>query len=279
MSGRQKHDPRGKVVAITGGARGIGLATAKAFLDAGAVVALGDIDEALAADAAGTIGVSGFQVDISDTASFEAFLDGVERTLGPLDVLVNNAGIMPLGPLPEEPDEVTRRIVSINLVGTIVGTKLAMSRMVPRGTGHIVNVASAVGRVAVSHGATYSATKFGVVGLTEAVRSELFGTGVRASVILPASTNTDLVKGLKQPRGQRVVEPSEVADTILAVVKNPRFETWVPRSAQRSVRALSFLPRPVQEAFMRASGATDGMTHVDRDARAEYEKRARSRTF
>jgi NAD(P)-dependent dehydrogenase (short-subunit alcohol dehydrogenase family) len=203
-------------VVITGGARGIGLATAKAFAANGARVAIGDIDDELPTQQAEAIGVFGHRVDVTDKSSFAKLLEAAEDALGPVDVPVNNAGIMPLGPLPEEPDEVASRIVSINLLGVINGTKLAMDRMVPRRTGHIVNVSSAVGRVAVPHAATYSATKFAVVGLTEAVRGELRGTGVQASVILPAIVNTDLGSGLNggelpPPFSQKTLPPPSFA--------------------------------------------------------------------
>lgn len=272
---KQLHDPRGKTVAITGGARGIGLATAEAFVAAGARVAIGDIDDEVARKAADAIGATAFAVDVSDGESFAAFLDRVEGELGALDVLVNNAGIMPLGPLADETDRVTRRIVEINLIGALFGTKLATRRMVPRGRGHIINVASAVGRFAVPNAATYSATKFGVLGLTQAARAELRGTGVHASVILPSLTNTDLVQGL-EPRGQQgVVEPRQVAEVIVGTVRRPRFETWVPRAGQRAFRIMSILPLSVVEAAARASGATAILATPDVSARADYERRAR----
>ena len=270
--------PSGMHIVITGGARGIGLATAKAFAAAGARVAIGDIDDELATQQAEAIGVFGHRVDVTDKSSFAKLLEAAEDALGPVDVLVNNAGIMPLGPLPEEPDEVTSRIVSINLLGVINGTKLAMDRMVPRRTGHIVNVSSAVGRVAVPHAATYSATKFAVVGLTEAVRGELRGTGVQASVILPAIVNTDLGSGLNGGRASTPVQPEDVAAAIVRTVRRPRFETWVPQSNYIGYRVMSMLPRGVFEAVGRLSGATDILANADDSARADYEDRARQQS-
>jgi len=270
---RRPADLHGKIVAVTGAARGIGLATARAFVAAGAEVAIGDIDADLAEKAAAEIGGQGFVVDVADVDSFTAFLDQVEAQLGPIDVLVNNAGIMPIGPLPDEPENVTQRIVSINLLGALHGTKLAMTRMLPRGRGHIINVASAVGRFAAPNSATYSATKFGVVGLTQAVRGELRGTGIETSVILPAATNTDLVSGLKETG--KVVEPEEVATAIVGVVRKPRFETWVPRSNQRSFKVMQLLPYRVFEAAAYQAPATGIFLAQDREARAAYEDRAR----
>ncbi len=273
MRRKNRRDLTDKVVAITGGARGIGLATAQGFLAAGAKVAIGDVDAGLATEAAAEIGAAGYALDVSDLDSFTAFVSAVTADLGPVDVLVNNAGIMPIGPLPEEPEHVTRKILEVNLLGAIHGCKLAMTTMLPRGTGHIINVASAVGRFAAPNSATYSASKFGVVGLTQAVRGELRGTGVEASVILPAATNTDLASGLKETGG--VVEPSDVAAAIVAVARKPRFETWVPRSNQRSFKVMQLLPYRVFEAAAYQAPATGVFLSQDAEARVAYETRVR----
>jgi NAD(P)-dependent dehydrogenase (short-subunit alcohol dehydrogenase family) len=120
----------GKVVAITGGARGIGLAAAAALRRGGARVAIGDIDETAARQAGDELGLgyAGF-LDVTDPDSFAGFLDTVEDFLGPIDVLVNNAGILPVGRLVDEPDTLTQRALAVNVYGVIVGTKLAAGRM------------------------------------------------------------------------------------------------------------------------------------------------------
>jgi short-subunit dehydrogenase len=219
--------------------------------------------------------VFGVKVDVTSRESFVEFLDSVTAALGPVDVLVNNAGIMPLGRLVDEPDALSRRIVEINLIGVEIGTKLAIARMTARGSGHIINIASAVGRVAVSHAATYSATKFAVVGLTEAVRAELRGTGVEASVILPTIVNTDLGAGLGDPKGKRTVQPEDVATAVIRTIRRPRFETWVPQSGYHAWRLVSLLPRPWFERVTRLGGNTELLANNDAAARAQYEARAR----
>ncbi|WP_222853311.1 SDR family oxidoreductase [Fodinicola acaciae] len=262
------------VVAITGGARGIGLATARTLLATGAKVAIGDLDSA--ASAADELGCFGTDLDVTDRASFARFLDETERELGPIDALVNNAGIMPLGTFADEDDDLTHRIVDVNLHGVILGMKLAIARMVPRGRGHIVNVSSGVGRVALAGAATYSATKHAIIGLSEATRAELRGTGVDVSVMVPMIVNTELGSGLSTVRGARTVEAADVAAAIAGVLRKPRFETWIPRSGRLLYRMAVLLPRPLAEALGRGTGAADVLATADTAARDAYEKRARN---
>ena len=162
----------GKVVAITGGGRGIGRAIAQALVREGARVAVGDLDRESAEQTAEALGAPavGLPLDVTDHAGLIAFLDEVEQRLGPLDVVVNNAGIMPVTPLADESADSIARQLDLNLRAVIHGTQEAMRRMVPRRTGHIVNVSSVAGRSGFPHLATYCATKHGVVGLSEAVR-------------------------------------------------------------------------------------------------------------
>ena len=145
-------------MAVTGGARGIGAAIATEVVRRGARVAIGDLDEAEAAATAAGLGerAAGFALDVTDAASFAAFLDAAEERLGPLDVLVNNAGIMWVGRFHEEPEEVALRQFDVNLHGVLRGTKLAAARMRARGRGQIVNVASSASKIAPPGEATYT---------------------------------------------------------------------------------------------------------------------------
>jgi NADP-dependent 3-hydroxy acid dehydrogenase YdfG len=267
---------RGKVVAITGGARGIGKATAIALAREGAKVAIGDLDAALAEQAAAEIGgeAVGLPLDVTRRDSFAAFLDQATERLGPLDVLVNNAGIMPIGAFAEEDDATARRMVDINLHGVIYGTKLAIPRMVERGRGHIVNIASQAGKAGLPGGATYCATKHAVVGLSEAVRAELLDTGVEVSVVMPAVVNTELGSGLVDTRGVKKLEPEEVADAIVDALKFPKFDVWVPRSSAGISYVLNLLPRRGREAIGRLLNADKVLAQADARERAAYEERA-----
>jgi NADP-dependent 3-hydroxy acid dehydrogenase YdfG len=266
----------GKVVAVTGGARGIGRAVADALAGAGARVAIGDVDLQAADNAAKEIGrgVLALPLDVSDPDSFERFLDEVEARLGALDVLVNNAGIMNVGPFVTESQDTARRMVDINLHGVIIGSRLALRRMLPRGSGHLVNVASQAGKVPAAGGATYSATKHAVVGLSETIRQEIRGTGVRISLVLPSAVNTELATGLAHTRGVPVVQPADVATAILQALARPRFEVYVPRSMGALINSGHFYPRPAREAIGRLMGTNDLLGKADLTARTAYEERA-----
>jgi len=268
----------GETAAVTGAARGIGRATAQALIAHGMRVAIGDVDATAAAATAAELGPSavGLALDVTDRDSFSAFLDESERELGPLDVLVNNAGIMQLGRFIDEDDATARRMIDINLHGVIFGMKLALARMIPRDRGHIVNISSQAGKFGAPGGATYSATKHAVVGLTEAVRGELrlMGAHIDLSYVMPFVVNTELGAGLGQARGLSNLEPAEVADAIVDALQHRTVEVWVPKSAKRTNVLGTVLPRPLAEGIARAMKADRVLADADAIARRGYDLRA-----
>jgi NAD(P)-dependent dehydrogenase (short-subunit alcohol dehydrogenase family) len=266
----------GTSAAVTGAGRGIGRAIALRLAGAGARVAVGDIDLPAAESVADEIGAEAvaFALDVTDPAQFEAFLDAAEERFGALGVLVNNAGVDWVGPFHEEPDEVTRREIEINLYGTTVGSKLALRRMLPRRDGHLVNVASGVGRVPLPGSATYAATKHGVVGLTESLRLEYRLSGVRFTVIQPSQVETGMIDGQARPLALPVVSPDDVAAAVLDALLHRRFEVWVPRSQAATAKLAAILPRRMREAIMRAIGVTRIAGSYDAAARSAYHHRA-----
>jgi len=271
---KERRSLSGKVVAITGGARGIGKATATALVRKGCRVAIGDLDLALAEQTAAGLGggTVALALDVTERSSFAAFLDAAERELGPVDVVINNAGIMPVTPLVEESDDSIKRQLDINVYGVIVGTQLAIERLRPRVGGHIVNLASQAGKGGVPGIATYSATKHAVVGLSEAARAELHGSGVEVSCVMPTVVNTELTAGV----GQRMVKPVEaedVANEIVDALEVPRFDVWVPKANGALFKFVSLLPRGVREAISRFMKIDKLMTEVDHGARNAYEDR------
>jgi short-subunit dehydrogenase len=273
---KERQSLSGKVIAITGGARGIGKATATALVRKGCRVAIGDLDLALAEETAGELGggTIALELDVTNRGSFAAFLDTAARELGPLDVVVNNAGIMPVTLFGEEADDSIKRQLDINVYGVIVGTQLAAERLRQRERGHIVNVGSAAGKAPVPGIATYSGTKHAVVGFSEAVRGELRGTGVEVSCVMPVTVNTALTEGVGDTLGVKKVEPEDVAAEIVDALEVPRFDVFVPSYLKYTLAIGSILPRRARETIARLMGTDKIMTGVSKDARRAYEERA-----
>ncbi len=272
---KERRSLSGKVVAITGGARGIGKATASALVRKGCRVAIGDLELELAEQTAtelggGTVALS---LDVTDRSSFEHFLDEAERQLGPVDAVINNAGIMPVTPFEEESEDSVRRQVDINIVGVITGTQLAIKRLRPRRSGYIVNIASQAGKSGLPGIATYSGTKHAVVGISEAVRAELRDSGVEVLCVMPTVVNTELTSGVGQ-KWVKPVEAVDVANEIVEAMEVPRFDVFVPRANGVLYKILAPLPRSWREALGRAMKVDKLMTEVDHGARQAYEDRA-----
>ena len=268
----------GQVAAITGGARGIGRAMAETFLREGMRVAIGDVDHAAATQTAQELGrgTIALELDVTRRESVQRFADEVESQLGPIDVFVNNAGIMPVGRFVDEDDATAQRQVDINVHGVIYGCKVALGKMLPRNRGHIVNVASQAGKFGVPGIATYVATKHAVVGLSEALRAELrnMDATIDVSVVMPNIVGTELGSGLGQSRAAKILTPEEVAEATLEALKLGRFDVWVPRSAQTISTVTGVFPRRVREGIGRALKADRVIWDADMTARKNYELRA-----
>ena len=262
-------------VAITGGARGIGRATAQACLRAGMSVVIGDIEAATVAAVADELGerAIGLQLDVRDPDGFAAFLTEAEECIGPLDALINNAGVAPIGQFVDEDPRDTQRTVDINLGGVLTGTRLALRRFIPRNHGHIVNLASSAGQIATAGGATYAATKHAVVGFTRAIRAETRGTGVRTTIVMPGLIRTDMISGFEKPRGTRVVGPEAVGDAIVDALRSGREEVFVPRELGPIARLVTGTPPAVADRVKRILKADTVMSHADMGARVAYRQR------
>jgi hypothetical protein len=271
-----QHALAGAAVAVTGGGNGIGRAIALHMARAGARVAIGDIDVAAAEAVARQIGGDAFAValDVADREQFAAFLDAAEERHGPLRIMVNNAGVDWVGPFDQEPDEISRRELDINLYGTILGSKLALARMLPRRAGHLINVSSGVGRLPLPGSATYAATKHGVVGLTESLRLEYRGSGLAFSIVQPSQVETAMLDGQGRPRALPIVTPDDVAVAVLDAARRRRFEVWVPRSQGASAKLAAILPRRVRELAFRVVGLPRIAGDLDVEARRAYHERA-----
>ena len=263
----------GKVVAVTGGARGIGDATAQALAAAGARVAIGDLDADLAEVAAQAYGGLALPLDVTSASSFAGFLDKVEAEFGRLDGLVNNAGIMVIGRHLEAPLDAQLKQVDINLRGVILGCHEAAPRMSRSGGGQIVNIASLAGRIPPAGSAVYAGTKAAVIAFSEALDAELADQGVRVSAVLPSFTDTALIDGTTAPRLSAPISPEQVAAAVVGLFRRRRPVAVVPRRLAYGSTQWAAMPLPLRRWISRKTGLDTMFTDYDHAARAAYEQR------
>jgi clavulanate-9-aldehyde reducatase len=225
---------QGRVAAITGASSGIGEATALALSRAGAAVALAARRRARLDEVAARIDgpCSVHEVDIADEAQARGFVEGAHREHGRLDTLVNNAGVMLLGPVDGADVSEWRRMLDVNLWGLLICTHAALPLIAASGGGDVVNLSSVAGRRADAGGAVYNMTKFGVHGFSEALRQEALHSGVRVTTVAPGFVETELQGHNENPVVQRALERTreeigeplqaeDIADAILYAVSRP----------------------------------------------------------
>ncbi|MFW2079248.1 SDR family oxidoreductase [Acinetobacter sp. ULE_I010] len=269
-----KQKLKGKVVAITGAARGIGLATAEAMIAQGAQVSIGDIDLELAEKEAQRIGAKAFKLDVRNRESFAQFIQETIDHFGSLYSLVNNAGIMPMGAFLDEDPALADAQIDINFRGVIYGMQLALPHLIQAKTGHIVNIASFAGRFALPGSAVYSGTKFAVVGLTEAVAGEYRNSGIEFTAIMPSKVLTELTSGTDN--ASKIipsVTPQQVANAVVNALIKPRLFIAVPDYLQMLHGIYGTLPQWVQKGTRRVLGDDGILTKLDHSAHAGYANR------
>jgi clavulanate-9-aldehyde reductase len=228
-------DLSGKVIAVTGASSGIGEATALACARAGAAVALAArrverieaLAQRIAAEGGRAIAVP---TDVGEETQARAFIERAHSELGRLDVLVNNAGVMLLGPIENAPTEEWRRMIHANVFGVLYCTHAALPLMHEQGSGHVVNVSSVAGRVARLGSGVYNLTKFGVGAFSESLRQEGVAMGVRVTLIEPGAVATELPghnreevleQMAKRFAGVTPLSADDIADAVLYAIAQP----------------------------------------------------------
>jgi NADP-dependent 3-hydroxy acid dehydrogenase YdfG len=224
----------GRVAVVTGASSGIGEATVRALSEAGASVALGarraDRLQALADTLEGRSLVR--EVDVSDEEQARGFVQAAHDELGGLHILVNNAGVMLLGPVADADTEEWRTMIGVNLLGLLYCTHAALPLIGANGGGDVVNISSVAGRRADAGAAVYNMTKFGVHAFSEALRQEALHAGIRVTTVAPGFVETELQghntdplvrKAMERSREQigEVLRAEDIAEAILHAVTRP----------------------------------------------------------
>lgn len=239
-------DLSGRVVAVTGASSGIGRAVARRLAASGAIVAASarraDRLDALAAERFETGRILACPGDVTSEADMRALVARAVDAGGRLDVMICNAGIGYHGRLDETSPDAMRRLVDVNVMGTLYAAHAALTVMRQQGHGHLIAVSSIVGRRGVGGSSVYAATKAAQVAFIESLRAEFVGTDLHASVVLPISTATEFRDAIARDFGHRVAgrgprQPAEtVADAIVACIVHPRAEVYpYPRAKWLSV--------------------------------------------
>jgi NAD(P)-dependent dehydrogenase (short-subunit alcohol dehydrogenase family) len=251
----------GRIALITGAGQGIGRATAVALARRGMFVVLADVNAAGAEETAALIGpaATALALDVTDAAAFADVAAAAIERHGRVDVLVNNAGIMPIGPLIDESPETTRRVLAVNVEGVVNGMRAVLGHMTARGEGQIVNVASVVGYHGSPLAVTYAGSKHAVVGITNTLRRELRGSGVTLTLLCPTWTSTELTHGTSPAKGLPRATPELVAERAVHAIRWRRRVVFAPPSAGASLRVTRTLPLAVEEALALVTHADDAL--------------------
>lgn len=257
----------GKKVLITGAARGVGLALARAFGDESAVVLLTDVDQEALDGALGELEAHGvscraYRMDVTDLQQIEATRQKIHDEVGPIEVLVNNAGVVFGGPFLDVPIERHLKTYRVNVEGVVAMTHAFLQDLLLAREGHLVNVASASGFVGLPYGSTYASSKWAVIGFSESIRLELKKGShhhVGVTAVCPLYVDTGMFEGAEPPKLTRFLKPEELAEKVLEAVHDGDAFVLEPWLAKLTPALAHALPRRLSDLLAEAFGATTSM--------------------
>lgn len=264
-------DLQGKVALITGSARGMGKLTALNFAREGSRVVLTDIDDKELQKTAGEMKDAGHDVysylhDVSDRDACLKLAEQVESEVGPIDVLVNNAAIAINKTVLGTSEEEYRRITGVNYLGQIWMMQAVVPAMVERGRGHVVNMCSVAGKLAVPMMGPYCATKHAMVAITDSIRMELRGSGVNFTIVNPGYIATGMFEGAKPPIVTGWQDPQKVSDALLVAVKKNQAEIFEPAFITRLTALMRGLGIPkVMDFNLKVMGVLKTFEGMEKD--------------
>jgi NADP-dependent 3-hydroxy acid dehydrogenase YdfG len=244
---------QGKVCVVTGASSGIGAATARRLARAGASVAVAARREDRLEELAGEIGsgdghVLPIPADITKEEEANSVIQRTKSELGRLDVLINNAGVMLLGPVVGADTEDWRRMVNLNLLGLFYCTHAALPIMGEQGSGHIVNISSVAGRTAQLGAAVYNATKWGVGAFSEALRQEVLHANVRVTIVEPGMVVTELGDHVTNPLAKAAIEDMRTKTKAPLQAEDIAESIFYAVSQPEHVNVNEILVRPLEQA-------------------------------
>lgn len=260
---------KGKRVLITGGAQGIGLEMAIKFADRGAEIVIADLNEAKLPGAKARIeefGVAAwaFPVDVTNPASIASLRAQIAAEAGPVDVLVNNAGVVFGGPFTETPLDRHFKTFEVNVLGVVAMTHAFLADLIERPEAHLVHISSASGFIGLPYGSTYAASKWAVIGFSESIRAELNLTGrkhVHSTVVCPSYIGTGMFDGVEAPKATNILEPAYLAEKVVQAVERNRIHVLEPFMVKLTPLLRSLLPTGLSDKLSHLFGADTSMTH------------------
>lgn len=258
----------GKRVLITGGASGIGKSLAQRFAAEGAELILVDLNDALLQQTAAEISAGGRRVrahaaDVTDVPGISALRDTVNAEGGPIDVLVNNAGLVFGGPFLDLPLEKHLTTYRVNTMGLVAFTHVFLPDLIGRPDAHLVNVASASGYIGLPYGSTYASSKWAVIGFTESLELELQMLGhhhVHVTMVCPSYVSTGLFDGAKPPMFTRMLTPDRLAAMVMRAVLSNKRAVLAPWLVKVTPPLKGILPAGIFNMISGTLGATSSMT-------------------